>query len=87
MPCVAEVQTWHEAAGKLMAQVETLRLRLKNLGGALSSLGFHALPLGRDSGRMARGAGVPSRHRHRLIKDRPLLFDGEDVYEPGERIC
>ena len=40
MPCVAEVQTWHEAAGKLMAQVETLRLRLKNLGGLFLVLVF-----------------------------------------------
>ena len=29
---VAQVQTWHESAGELMAQVETLTVRLKNLG-------------------------------------------------------
>ena len=29
---VAQVQTWHESAGELMAQVETSRVRLKNLG-------------------------------------------------------
>ena len=28
--CVAQVQTWHESAGSLMAQVETLTVRLKN---------------------------------------------------------
>ena len=38
--CVAQVQTWHEASGELMAQVETLTTRLKNLGGLFLVLVF-----------------------------------------------
>ena len=30
--CVAQVETWHESMGRLAAQVETLTVRLKNLG-------------------------------------------------------
>ena len=63
--CVAQVQTWHEASGELMAQVETLTVRLKHLGGPLSSLGFHALPLGGVVGWSSRAAGVPGSWRMR----------------------
>ena len=38
--CVAQVQTWHEASGELMAQVETLTVRLKHLGGLFLVLVF-----------------------------------------------
>ena len=37
---VAQVQTWQEAAGSLMAQVETLTVRLKNLGQGFLALVF-----------------------------------------------
>ena len=38
--CVAQVEAWHEASGELMAQVETLTTRLKNLGGLFLVLVF-----------------------------------------------
>ena len=38
--CVAQIQTWHESAGELMAQAETLRVRLKNLGNGFIALVF-----------------------------------------------
>ena len=37
---VAQVQTWQEAAGSLMAQVETLTVRFKNLGQGFLALVF-----------------------------------------------
>ena len=38
--CVAQIETWHESAGELMAQAETLRVRLKNLGNGFLALVF-----------------------------------------------
>ena len=38
--CVAQVQTWHESMGRLAAQVATLTVRLKNLGGLFLVLVF-----------------------------------------------
>ena len=38
--CVAQVQTWHESARSLMAQVETLTVRLKNRRRGLLALVF-----------------------------------------------
>ena len=38
--CVAQVETWHESMGRLAAQVETLTVRLKNLGGLFLVLVF-----------------------------------------------
>ena len=38
--CVAQVQTWHESAESLMAQVETSRVRLKYLGKGFLALVF-----------------------------------------------
>ena len=63
--CVAQVEAWHESMGRLVAQVETLTVRLKESGGSLSSLGFHALPLGGVVGWPSRAAGVPGRWRMR----------------------
>ena len=37
---VAQIETWHEAAGELMAQAETLRVRLKYLGQGFIALVF-----------------------------------------------
>ena len=38
--CVAQVETWHESAAELMAQVETSRVRLKYLGRGFLALVF-----------------------------------------------
>ena len=38
--CVAQVETWHESARSLMAQVETLTVRLKNRRRGLLALVF-----------------------------------------------
>ena len=38
--CVAQVEAWHESMGRLAAQVETLTVRLKNLGGLFLVLVF-----------------------------------------------
>ena len=38
--CVAQVEAWHESMGRLAAQVETLTVRLKNLGGLFLVLIF-----------------------------------------------
>ena len=37
---VAQIETWHESAGELMAQAETLRVRLKYLGKGFIALVF-----------------------------------------------
>ena len=37
---VAQAEMWHESAGELMAQVETLRVRLKYLGRGFFALVF-----------------------------------------------
>ena len=37
---MAQVETWHESMGRLVAQVETLTTRLKNLGGLFLVLVF-----------------------------------------------
>ena len=37
---VAQIKTWHESAGELMAQAETLRVRLKYLGKGFIALVF-----------------------------------------------
>ena len=38
--CVAQVQTWHESMEALAARVETLTVRLKNLGRGFLALVF-----------------------------------------------
>ena len=38
--CAAQVETWHESAESLMAQVETSRVRLKYLGRGFLALVF-----------------------------------------------
>ena len=38
--CAAQVETWHESVESLMAQVETLRVRLKYLGCGFLALVF-----------------------------------------------
>ena len=40
MGCVSQGETWHEVAGSLMAQVETLRVQLKYLGKGFLALVF-----------------------------------------------
>ena len=65
--CVAQVEAWHESMGRLAAQVETLTVRLKNLGGSLSSLGFYALPLGGVVGWPSRAAAEAQRMSDYLI--------------------
>ena len=37
---MAQVEAWHESMGRLAAQVETLTVRLKNLGGLFLVLIF-----------------------------------------------
>ena len=62
---VAQVQTWHEASGELMAQARDVDDAAQESWGPLSSLGFHALPLGGVFGWFSRAAGVPGRWRMR----------------------
>ena len=38
--CVAQIQTWHESLEALAARVETLTVRLKNLGSGFLALVF-----------------------------------------------
>ena len=65
--CVAQIQTWHESAGELMAQAETLRVRLKYLGKGLYRLGFHDRHPGRVSGRFSGADDIPARWWMRQI--------------------
>ena len=37
---MAQIETWHESAGELVAQAETLRVRLKYLGKGFIALVF-----------------------------------------------